>query len=70
MVQSPTQSDDGAMFLADGRKIRFDFTGPELVDHAADRNMLSRKIFWSKHLGGERIFKEKSRASCLAGNFC
>ncbi len=46
--------------LADGGKIGLDFVGPELIDHAADRKMLLREIFWSEHLGGEDIFKEKS----------
>ena len=48
------------LFVADGRKIGLDLVGPELIDHAADRKMLLREIFWSEHLGGEDIFKEKS----------
>jgi len=48
------------LFLADGGKIGLNFVDPELIDHAADREMLLCKIFWSEHLGGEDIFKEKS----------
>src|ERR1700683_657756 len=48
------------LFLADGRKIGFDFARPELIDHATDRKMLLGEIFRSEHLVGEDIFKEKS----------
>ena len=48
------------LLLADGRKIGFDFAGPELIDHAPDGKMLLREIFRSEHLGREDIFKEKS----------
>jgi hypothetical protein len=47
-------------FLSDGRKIGLDLTGPELIDHAADRKMLLSEIFRSEHLGRERVFEEKS----------
>jgi hypothetical protein len=48
------------LFVADGWEIGLNFAGPELIDHAGDREMLLREIFCSKHLGGEDIFKEKS----------